>query len=172
MSNASLHDRITDYLSARNVLSLATTDERGPWAAPVFFAADGFRLYFVSSPHTRHGVAIGNGTRVAGAITEDHHDWTKIQGVQVEGDCCPVEAADQEKALAVFLGKYPFAAAFLEPTGPLYQKAGSKVRFYQLAVVEIWLTDNTRGFGHREHLVVSTASTVDPAHRADHHPRR
>lgn len=172
MSNASLHDRITDYLSARNVLNLATTDERGPWAAPVFFADDSFRLYFVSNPQSRHGAAIGKGARIAGAITEDHSDWTKIQGVQVEGDCYPIPQAEQEKALAVFLGKYPFAAAFLKPTGPLYHKAGSKVRFYQLDITETWLTDNTRGFGHREHLVVSTASSLDPAHRASRHPRR
>lgn len=113
----------------------------------------------MTNPQSRHGAAIGNGARVAGAITEDHHDWTKIRGVQIDGTCSPIPQLEQEKALAVFLGKYPFAAAFLDPTGPLYQKAGSKVRLYQLTVAEIWLTDNTRGFGHREHLVLSTASS-------------
>lgn len=152
MAAITLREQVDAYLGGHSVLTLATAGPEGPWAAPVFFAADGLTLYFVSDPETRHGRAIGAGARVAGAITEDYRDWAAIQGLQVEGLCRPVEPAEQQAALAVFVGKYPFAALFLDPSGPMYEKAGSKVRFYRLVPDGLWLTDNTQGFGHREQL--------------------
>lgn len=145
-----LQEKALAYLAAHHVMTLSTHDAGGPWAAPVFFAGDGLRLYFVSNPATRHGRAIGAGARVAGVITEDYGDWQAIRGIQLEGWCAPVPAADQVAATAVFLAKYPFAAAFLDPAGPLYEKAGRQAVFYCLQPDRICMTDNPAGFGHRE----------------------
>lgn len=150
MSDTTLPERLQAYLQAHNVLILATAGPDGPWSSPVFYAADGWRLYFVSDPATRHGSNIGPGSRVAGSITDDHKDWQAIQGIQLQGACRPASAPDQ--ARSVFLARYPFAALFLDPGGPLYEKAGRKVIFYQLDPEGLWFTDNSRGFGKREHL--------------------
>jgi len=150
MSDSTLRERLLAYLQRRCVVTLATVGPDGPWSTPVFYASDGFRLYFVSDPATRHGQNIGQGARVAATVTEDHHEWTAIQGIQLAGTCRPVESAGDAAARTAFLAKYPFAVAFLDPNGPLYEKAGRKSVFYQLDPDGLWFTDNTRGFGSRE----------------------
>lgn len=142
--------RALDLLNRRRVLVLSTADREGPWAAPVFFAADGFRLYFVSDPASRHGRAIGRGAAVAGAVTGDFEDWQDIEGLQLEGFAAPAGGAEHEaRARAVYLARFPFAAAFLDPVGPFYERAGRKVTWYALDVRRLWLTDNRLGFGTR-----------------------
>ncbi|BDG59092.1 pyridoxamine 5'-phosphate oxidase family protein [Caldinitratiruptor microaerophilus] len=148
-----------DLLARRRVLILSTADREGPWAAPVFFAADGFRLYFVSDPATRHGRAIGGGATVAGAVTADFERWQDIEGLQLEGFAAPVGSAEHEaRARAVYLARFPFAAEFLSPGGPLYERAGRKVAWYALDVRRLWLTDNRLGFGTRLCLEVGPAT--------------
>ena len=50
--------RALAYLYDHNVMSLATSNNDGMWAAAVFYASDGFELYFLSSPKTRHAINI------------------------------------------------------------------------------------------------------------------
>lgn len=152
MSEAALRQRLLDYLRSHNVAVLATAGDGGPWATPVFFASQEFTLYFVSDPKTRHGTDIGAGARVAAAITEDHRDWQSIQGIQLEGLCAPVPPEQRGEAAALFMAKYTFTSAFLDPGGSMYERAGRNVIFYRLVPDAVWFTDNTRGFGQREHL--------------------
>ncbi len=154
MTNHDLKERLLTYLRARNVAVLATAGPDGPWAAPVFFASDGFTLYFVTNPTTRHGTDIGAGARIAAAITEDHRDWQGIAGIQLQGFCAPVPEGDRPGAAAIFLEKYPFTRSFLDPAGPMYEKAGRKVSFYRLQPETLLFTDNAQGFGHRERLAL------------------
>ncbi|MBX3613624.1 MAG: pyridoxamine 5'-phosphate oxidase family protein [Burkholderiaceae bacterium] len=51
---AALHQRVLAYLGEHRVMTLATQGRDGPWAAAVFYASEGFDLYFLSSPSTRH----------------------------------------------------------------------------------------------------------------------
>jgi len=152
LTETNLSERLQAYLSNHHVVTLATADPDGPWAAPVFYASAGFTIFFVSNPTSRHGQGIGDGSSVAAVITEDHRDWEAINGVQIQGRCRPATLDEREQALDVFLVKFPFARNFLDPAGPMYQRAGSKVIFYRLDPDSLWFTDNARGFGHRERL--------------------
>lgn len=148
-------DRIRAYLAAHHVLTLATQGPEGPWAAPLFYAAADLTLYFVSSPGSRHGRNLGAGGRAAAAIAEPYRDWQEIQGVQLEGVAAPLSGAERAAALAVYLARFPFAAAFLDPAGPLYPAAGQKVSLYRLQPQRLALTDNRVAFGHRDWLEVT-----------------
>lgn len=153
---ADVRGRALDLLARRRVLVLCTVDGEGPWAAPVFFAAEEFRLYFVSDPATRHGQAIGSGAAVAGAVTSDFADWQDIEGIQLDGFARPLCAAEEvDRARAVYLGRFPFARLFLEPGQPFYERAGRKVAWYALDVRRLRLTDNRLGFGTRLELDLS-----------------
>ena len=46
-----LRTEILSYLATHNVMTIASCHENLPWAAAVFYASDGFDLYFLSNPH-------------------------------------------------------------------------------------------------------------------------
>ena len=66
-------------------MTLATSAGDLPWAATVFYASDGLRLYFFSAPESRHCQNLAANGRVAVTVQEDYQDWRKIKGIQLEG---------------------------------------------------------------------------------------
>jgi len=145
-------ERILAYLAAHNTLTLATAHDGKPWANAVFYANDGYTLYFVSDPKTRHADHLKENASVAGTIQDEQKDWRLIQGIQLEGHCeeitNPVESA---KALAVYAAKFPFIGDMLRAPKEL-ASAMLKVRWHKLTPVWIRLIDNTRGFGFKEEI--------------------
>ena len=88
-------DRALDYLAAHRVMNLATCGPDGPWVAAVFYVSDGFNLYFVSSPLSRHGRNLELHPEVAATVNEDYPGWREIKGVQLEGTAGQVAATEQ-----------------------------------------------------------------------------
>lgn len=136
------------YLSDHHVLTLATQGPQGLWAAAVFYANDGFRLYFLSAGHTRHAQNIAAAGRVAGTVQEDYRDWPAIRGIQLEGTARRLAGDERDAAIALYRRKYPFLAA---PAPPL-AAALAKVNWYGLLPERLFFVDNTRGFGHRDEI--------------------
>ncbi|MCP4360184.1 MAG: pyridoxamine 5'-phosphate oxidase, partial [Chloroflexi bacterium] len=75
-----LTERTLAYLRDHNVMTLATNGPEGLWAAAVFYVNVDFRLYFLSSPTTRHSLNIAARPAVAATIQEDYGDWLAIKG--------------------------------------------------------------------------------------------
>lgn len=145
-------DRILSFLAVHNTLTLATERGGKPWANALFYASDGFTLYFVSDPKTRHADHLKNNAHIAATIQDDQRDWRAIQGVQLEGTCQeitnPVESA---RALTVYAGKYPFITDLLRAPKEI-GSAMAKARFHKITPTWIRLVDNTRGFGFKEEI--------------------
>lgn len=145
-------ERILAYLAAHNTLTLATERDGKPWANAVFYANAGFTFYFVSDPKTRHADHIQRNARVAATIQDDQRDWRAIQGIQLEGMCeeitNPLESAH---ALMIYSAKYPFIGDLLRAPKEI-GSAMAKVRLHKLTPTWIRLTDNTRGFGHKDEI--------------------
>ena len=133
------------YLAAHNVMTLATSSV---WAAAVFYASDGFALYFVSSPASRHARDLAQDPRVAAAIHEDYADWRAIRGIQLSGTVERLEGEAREAALACYRNKFSFLN---RPAAALAQALG-KAACYRLTPIEIYFIDNSAGFGRRVHL--------------------
>ena len=79
-----------DYLAGHHVMTLATYGPEGLWAAAVFYANDGFQLYFLSAGHTRHARNMAASPQAAATIQEDYADWAAIKGIQLEGTVRPL----------------------------------------------------------------------------------
>lgn len=99
-------------------MALATHGAEGLWVASVYFAADLAgdvpRLFFLSAPHSRHGLNLATSAQVAATINEDEHDWGAIQGIQLEGQCEPVRTPREYlRAWRVYLAKFPFVRELL-----------------------------------------------------------
>jgi uncharacterized protein len=170
-----LQQRVLDYLDRHNVMTLASRDASGePWAAPVFYARDGFDLFFLSSPDgSRHGRDIGADAPIAASITEDYQlsglaDWSLIQGVQMEGRAAPVSGeAETQRATAAYAAKFPFTAPYLKAIagfpnvvarleriiatlpGATDFAATLENRLYRLTPRAVWFVDNASSFEKR-----------------------
>ena len=152
-----LKRQVLDYLESHNTMTLATTHGESPWAATVFYASEGLKLYFFSAPDSRHCQNLAANQRVAATIQEDYHDWRKIKGIQLEGRVAAVDSLiEKAKAMTAYARKYPdVMKIFTDPgSGPLY-KAFLKVKFYRVAPERLFYIDNEQGFGKRQELATA-----------------
>jgi len=152
-----LKRQVLDYLASHNTMTLATCDGDAPWAATVFYASDDLKLYFFSSPESRHCLNLAANSRVAVTIQEDYKDWRLIKGIQLEGNVVLVDSVlEKAKAIAVYARKYPAVIKlFTDPTSGVYHKAFLKVKFYHVAPDRLFYIDNEQGFGKRQELPIA-----------------
>ena len=64
--------RISIFLDAHHVMSLATCGPHGPHATNVFYARQGLSLLWVSDPQTRHSANILINPKVSATIAPDY----------------------------------------------------------------------------------------------------
>ena len=157
MEEAELRKIILNYLESHYTLSLATVgDGCLPHAASLFYVNRGLKLYFVSSPASRHGLNLTQNAQVSATINEDYACWPLIKGIQLEGRVKIVGGIWENGRLALsFVKKFPDVADFFSAPQRLGKKIFSKVegvKFYELSPTRIYFIDNERGFGQREEL--------------------
>lgn len=155
MSEATLRAEIEFFLDAHHVLTLATLLDGEAHAASLFYARDGLDLFWTSDAETRHSQALDTHERVSASVAPDYRDFKVIRGLQIEGTAARLTAEpDLARARACMEARYAFLrdlAAGPPPLRAAYAKAG----FYVLRPERIVFIDNTKGFGHKEVLVLS-----------------
>lgn len=139
------------YLESHNVMSLATHGPEGLWAAAVFYVSDGFRLYFLSAPTTRHSRNLAENPHVAATIQEDYRDWLAIRGIQLEGTCRQLEGEQRSNARAQYETKFPIVG---EDAPLQIAQALDKVAWYQVTPERAFFIDNSVGLGHRDEIAL------------------
>ena len=146
-----LRIQVQDYLHAHHVATLATVGSEGVWAAAVFYVNDGFKIYFLSSPASRHCQNLAHNAHVAVTIQEDYADWPDIKGVQIEGISSEITGAEEDRARKLYGQKFEvFGKASQAPMA--IAKALSKVRWYKVVPTRLFFIDNSAGFGHRDEI--------------------
>jgi len=151
MSEA-LRATVLAWLARHHVMTLATHGPDGPWAAAVFYANDGFDLYFLSAATARHSRNLAADPRVAATIQEDHRDWPEIRGVQLEGTVSEVAGPEFDRVRALYGAKFPVVGnAAAAP--PAVLAALAKVRWYRVSPRALHFVDNTVAFGHRAQVL-------------------
>jgi len=160
---AELKQTVLAYLRDHNTLTLATTGPDGPWAAAVFYVNDGFDLYFLSEPDTRHSRNVAANPQVSATIHEDYTNWRLIQGIQLEGRCEMIGApAKGLRAMRLYIEKYPFIDSLA--AAPELARALAKTRFYRIRPTRLYFIDNTQGFSHREEVDPSALTPRPQVH--------
>ena len=152
-----LKRQILSYMESHNTMTLGTCRDNVPWTATVFYASDGLRLYFFSSPDSRHCQNLAANPRVAVTIQEDYRDWRKIKGIQLEGAVTEVDSLmEKGKAMAAYAWKYPeIIKLFTDPTSGIFYQAFLKVKFFRVVPERIFYIDNEQVFGKRQEFVVA-----------------
>ena len=146
-----LRNRVLAFFGEHHVMTLATTGADGPWAAAVFYAHDGLKLYFLSAPNTRHAANLAANPRVAATIQRDYDDWPGIRGLQLAGTVREVARADEARVRALYQQRYPLIGGGAGVPRKILE-ALDRIRWYELVPEDVYLIDNTMGFGHRERL--------------------
>ena len=169
-----LKKTVLKYLEEHYTMTMATTTGQTPWAAAMFYANDGFALYFLSDPESRHSKDIAGNPAVAVAVNEDCHDWRKIKGIQMEGKAELVATDDEmARAVAAYVNKYSFTAAYLKLMSTSFPKIAGQldkllsklpfvpglpttftVRFYKFTPSKVRFIDNEKNFAHHEEFTV------------------
>jgi hypothetical protein len=143
--------RALAFLEAHSVVSLATAGPDGPWAAAVFYASRGFRLYYLSSPLARHSSNLSRNPRVSGTIQDDTADWRVVRGIQLEGSVRELSGSEASMARRLCARKFPV----IDRGGPpAMVEALARVRWYELVPERLHLVDNSAGFGKRDEVPV------------------
>ncbi len=151
MNPQDLAVRVAQHLQSHHVATLATTGAQGVWAAAVFYVHDGWALYFLSSPTSRHCANLAENDRVAVTIQADYTDWPDIKGVQLEGQVCELAGEAERRARHLYGEKFPVVGKLAQAPAAIV-KALAKVRWYQIKPQRLFYIDNSLGFGHREEL--------------------
>lgn len=139
------------YLAEHQVMTLATVGNSGPWAAAVFYANQGFDLYFLSADQTRHVQDLTNNPRAAATIHEDYRDWPTIKGIQMEGSVRKLSGTDRREAISLYQSKFPFIIS----VGAQIQSALKRVSWFRFVPDRLYFIDNSRGLGHRDLIDLS-----------------
>ena len=149
--NDRLPQELVEFVRANTAMSLGTVGSEGiPTVADVFYAVGpDMSLYFVSSPRSRHAANIQRDGRVAATIRAPETLWTRIQGVQVEGQCTPLVGTESAAAYARYVATFPYVL-----THPTLLQALGKVVLYRLTPTWVRWIDNTRDFGDYREFVL------------------
>jgi len=140
---------VLEYLRTHHVMTIATLGAEGPAAAAVFYVSQGTRLYFLSSPQSRHYRNFTVDARVALTIQEDYSDWSAIKGIQMDALVRELEGEEKEAAKRLYGEKFPDVLGD-RPVLTALAEALRKVRWYEATAQRIRFIDNQRGFGHKD----------------------
>lgn len=146
-----LRERVRQHLQTHHVATLATSGPQGVWATAVFYVHDGWDLYFLSSPSSRHGANLAHSAQVAVTIQADYADWPDIKGVQMEGQVFELSGAAEQRARQLYGQKFPVVGKLAQAPATIVN-AMAKVHWYRITPQHLLYIDNSLGFGHREEV--------------------
>lgn len=138
-----------EYLNKHHVLCLATAHEAQSWVSPVFYAICRDSLIFLSAPHTRHAKNIDENPLVSASVQEDYKDWTKIQGIQLQGNVELIGKPEIREAIRCYSDKFPVTG---DQAPAEIESALNKVTWYRLRPELVYFIDNSKGLGFREKI--------------------
>lgn len=135
--------RTEELLRAESTLALATTDGAGtPCVAPVFYLCQsGLRLYWLSSPRSRHSRNLRLRPDAAATVYRATARWQEIRGVQMRGHAGLVRSR-QERASIVAAYSEHFAL------GPLVRPLLVRASLYVFAPTWVRYLDNSVRLGY------------------------
>ncbi|HSG94342.1 MAG TPA: hypothetical protein VLA28_02400, partial [Afifellaceae bacterium] len=116
----------------------------------LMYAHDGFDIYWLSDPKTRHSEQLAASPSAAVTIAAHYDDFRQIRGLQMRGSGHCLSGADAEKAgFDLLAARYPFLSQFA--AGKLARHLGAAA-VYRFRPASLTLIDNSRGFGFKQTL--------------------
>jgi len=140
------------YIRDHITMTLATSRDDCPRAATVFYANDGFDLYFISDPDSIHSLDLLANPRVFVTISQDYADWQQIQGIQLSGRAEPIQ--DGSRANELYSAKFPFVSGF----------PPESLNYWKITAGWVRMVDNTIAFAHKDEIELTGPSNLQDDH--------
>jgi uncharacterized protein YhbP (UPF0306 family) len=137
-------DPLRQLLLEESTLALATVDPDGaPAIAPLFYLADAelLRLYWLSSPSSRHSRNLGVQSEAAVTVFHPTSDWRSIRGAQMTGPVEIVRGARRKELLALYAERFALRASF--------RLAIRRSSLYEFRPRRVRYLDNSVRFGYK-----------------------
>ena len=134
-----LNKNIVDFINKNQIATVCFTNELNqPYCMSCFycFIEDSAILIFKSSYGTSHDSFIKKNNYLAGTITGEQIDLTKLKGIQFKGKLIDEQEINNKRLNFFYIKKYPLSIAI---PGYLWGVQLEYVKF----------TDNTMGFGNK-----------------------
>jgi uncharacterized protein YhbP (UPF0306 family) len=141
MKDSDILARVHALLEGETTVVLATCGAE-PIATPLFFVADGFDLYWLSSPDSRHSRNVAERPRCAVSVHAAVTDWRDIRGLQMEGDASV--ASEREPAITRYRARFRL--------GPELDAALDASTLYLFRPRWLRYLDNSLGFGFKREI--------------------
>ncbi|MDA8306368.1 MAG: pyridoxamine 5'-phosphate oxidase family protein [Deltaproteobacteria bacterium] len=145
-----------NLIEEQHIMTLATSGEQGPWAAPVYYIFLESAFYFFSSPSSRHIEESIQSRRASAAISAQAFSWEDIRGLQMSGAVKTVLPGPAAlRAIRSYLKKFPFTKNFFNPSELIDLNAFSnrfRVRLYRFEPDLVYYLDNSIRFGFRQRV--------------------
>lgn len=135
-----IYSEIIQFIKECKVATVCTSNNNVPYCFNCYFSfleKEGVLIY-KSSFGTKHEEMMLNNKLVAGTIIPENIELSLIRGIQFEGNLLEESMEMSFKASTAYYLQYPFAFGF---PGKIYVIEINKMKF----------TDNTKGFGHKQH---------------------
>ncbi|RYZ54190.1 MAG: hypothetical protein EOP49_05690 [Sphingobacteriales bacterium] len=135
-----IDDEIVSFINDLKVATLCVSRQDQPYCFNCYYAfmpAEGYLVY-KSSFGTTHEKMLADNPVVAGTIIPEQIDVATIRGIQLQGHLLEEGLDLSVKASAAYYLKFPFAMVM-------------PGKIYVISIDAIKFTDNTRGFGFKQH---------------------
>jgi hypothetical protein len=124
------------------VFTLTTLEPDGaPRATPLYFAADGLALIFLSDPSSQHSHNLQADPRCGAALYPAVADWRALRGLQMRGRAVRLSELETPRALQLYLRRFMFAADLMR---------AAQAAPYRFRPSWIRRIDNRQGFGFQQ----------------------
>lgn len=146
---------VVSFISSQHIMTIASTNGKSAWSAPVYYLFDQGIFFFFSknsSRHIREGLSVGS---CSVSIHAPSKGWQDIKGIQMEGDIAEAGSGEKSKrAFRLYKERFSFIGLIRSAldTDSLRIDVIEKMfnaRWYAFTPHTILYTDNSTGFGHR-----------------------
>lgn len=149
-----IRKRTLELIDEQSTMTVSTSHEDAPWAAPVYYAYRKSTFYFFSDPSSRHVREALENHKASAAIFHQSTEWKEIRGIQMSGEITPVAASlEALSAVRAYLRKFPFTREFFDPGLKIDLDGFVKrfhVRLYAFRPTVLYYQDNRIRFSFRE----------------------
>ena len=160
---------VKSVLDSVPAMTLATSADDHPWAADIYFAANGYQLIFFSSPASRHSLNLVANPSCAATVHPSAATWREIKGLQMEGTAESLTGVEATAlALLVYCAKFPFARDLMSNPFEMGKKA-LNIKAHVFRPERIHYLDNTVGFGMRFSLRLENGKAIGSPERDASH---
>ena len=145
---------VEECIHSCHIMTLATSDSKSVWTAPVYYIYLESIFYFFSKATSRHILNARVSGTAAASIHNNPQGWADIKGVQMEGVVAEAEGGEKSaQAFRTYMQRFSFVKEILSASFSGSLKSFTEqfqVRWYMFVPEKMVYLDNSVKFGFRQ----------------------